>query len=235
MELGAFSVFLYMIKAREWLWELVEEVTGARLTVSYGRIGGVKADLTADFSERCREVIGKVEEVLEEVDDLLTHNRIFYDRMRGVGVISAESAVAYGITGPFLRSTGIDYDVRKAFPYFVYDRMDFDVPVGEQGDNMDRYLVRMEEMRQSLRIIEQCLEQMPEGPTNVDPEGRLISPRPDGGSGQVRQDSRPPEQRGSDPADPPGIGEALPRPGLRRRQDEPASGQGAGPIPTSRA
>ena len=176
MELGAFSVFLYMIKAREWLWELVEEVTGARLTVSYGRIGGVKADLTPDFAERCREVTAKVSEVLVEVDELLTHNRIFYDRMRGVGVISAESAVGYGITGPFLRSTGVDYDVRKAFPYFVYDRMDFDVPVGGQGDNMDRYLVRMEEMRQSLRIVEQCLEQMPEGPTNVDPDGKLIAP-----------------------------------------------------------
>lgn len=176
MELGAFSVFLYMIKAREWLWELVEEVTGARLTVSYGRIGGVKADLTSDFPERCQGVMKKVTGVLNEVNELLTRNRIFYDRMRGTGRISPEDAVAYGITGPFLRSTGLDLDVRKASPYFVYDRMDFEVPVGEHGDNMDRYLVRMEEMRQSMRIMEQCLEQMPEGPTNVDPDGKIIPP-----------------------------------------------------------
>lgn len=176
MELGAFSVFLYMIKAREWLWDLVEAVTGARLTISYGRIGGVKGDLPEDFEEKCRPTLQKVREVLKEVHELLTRNRIFYDRMRDTGVISAERAIGYGITGPFLRSTGVDYDVRKDFPYSVYDRMDFDIPVGERGDNYDRYLVRMEEMEQSIRICEQCLDQMPEGPTNVDPEGNVIEP-----------------------------------------------------------
>ena len=176
MELGAFSVFLYMIKAREWLYELVESVTGARLTISYGRIGGVKADLPHDFEKKCLDSLAKTREVLEEVHGLLSGNRIFYDRMRGVGTISAEDAIGYGITGPFLRSTGVDYDVRKAFPYLVYDRFDFDIPCGEHGDNYSRYLVRMEEMEQSIRILEQALDQIPEGPTNVDPEGKVIDP-----------------------------------------------------------
>ncbi len=176
MELGAFSVFLYMIKAREWLWELVENVTGARLTISYARVGGVKADLPADFVPASRDVLTRVGEVIDEVDALLTRNRIFYDRTKGIGVVSAEDAQRWGITGPFLRSTGVDYDVRKAFPYSIYDRFDFDVPIANNGDNYDRYLVRMEEMRQSLRILEQALDQMPEGPTNVDHEGEVIEP-----------------------------------------------------------
>ena len=176
MELGAFSVFLYMVKAREWLYELIESVTGARLTISYGRVGGVKADLPEGFEKECRAALKKTREVLKEVDELLTGNRIFYDRMRGVGVISARDAIAYGITGPFLRSTGEAYDVRKAFPYFVYDRFEFDVPVGEHGDNYSRYLLRMEEMQQAIRIIEQALDTLPEGPTNVDPEGQIIEP-----------------------------------------------------------
>ncbi|MDA2937100.1 NADH-quinone oxidoreductase subunit D [Acidobacteria bacterium AH-259-A15] len=176
MELGAFSVFLYTIKAREWLYELIESVTGARLTVSYGRIGGVKADLPEGFEERCQATLQKTREVLKEVDQLLTQNRIFYDRMCGVGIISADDAVDYGITGPFLRSTGIEYDVRKAFPYFLYERFAFDIPIGEHGDNYDRYLVRMEEMYQSIRIIEQALDTIPQGPTNVDAEGNVIDP-----------------------------------------------------------
>src|SRR5262245_28698477 len=170
MELGAFSVFLYMIKAREYLWELVEMVTGARLTVSYGRVGGVKGDLPEGFGERCRLAIAETRRVLEESDTLLTRNRIFVDRMSGTGRISAEDAVAYGITGPFLRGSGVDYDVRKDCPYAVYDRLDFDVPVGTRGDNFDRYLVRMEEMQQSMRIIEQALRDLPAGPVAVNPE-----------------------------------------------------------------
>ncbi len=176
MELGAFSVFLYMIKAREWLWELVENVTGARLTISYARIGGVKGDLPEDFVPTCREVLSKTRGVIREVDQLLTRNRIFYDRTRGIGCISAEQALNWGITGPFLRSSGVDYDVRKAFPYSIYDRFEFDIPIGERGDNYDRYLVRMEEMEQSIRIVEQALDQLPEGPTNVDHEGEVIEP-----------------------------------------------------------
>ena len=175
MELGAFTVFLYMIKAREYLWELIEKVTGARMTVSYCRVGGVKADLPADFSEPCRKAFAETRKVLAESNELLTRNRIFVDRMNGTGVISTEDAISYGITGPFLRSTGADYDVRKDCPYAVYDRLPFDVPVGSRGDNMDRYLVRMEEMEQSMLIVERALHDMPPGPVQVNPEtGRPI-------------------------------------------------------------
>ncbi len=164
MELGAFTVFLYMIKAREYLWELVEMVTGARLTVSYCRVGGVKSDLPDGFAEGCRKAFQETRRVLAESDVLLTRNRIFVDRMSGTGRISPEDAVSYGITGPFLRATGVAYDVRKDCPYAVYDRLQFDVPVGTQGDNLDRYMVRMEEMEQSMRIVEQALRDIPPGP-----------------------------------------------------------------------
>ena len=168
MEMGAMTAFLYMIKAREWLWDLVEEATGARLTVSYGRIGGVKADLPQGFEDRCRSVFPKIRGVLKEVHQLLTRNRIFYDRTQNTGIISPQNAVAYGVTGPILRSTGIEYDVRKKFPYWVYDRLKFEVPIGTIGDNYDRYLVRMEEMEQSLRIMEQAITCMPKGPVQID-------------------------------------------------------------------
>ncbi len=175
MELGAFTVFLYMIKAREYLWELIEMVTGARLTISYCRVGGVKADLPEGFEERTRGAIRQVREVLKECDKLLTRNRIFVDRMKGIGVLSRADALAYSVTGPFLRSTGVNYDVRKAQPYLVYDRLQFEVPLGQHGDNLDRYFCRMEEMEQSLRIVEQCLTQLPGGPIQVDDEGRPMA------------------------------------------------------------
>jgi len=175
MELGAFTVFLYMIKAREFLWDLVEMVTGARLTVSYCRVGGVKADLPENFSEACEKAFQEVRKVLVESDALLTRNRIFVDRMDGTGVISAEDAISYGITGPFLRGSGVEYDVRKDCPYAVYDKLPFDVPVGTRGDNMDRYLVRMEEMEQSMQIVEAALRDIPAGDILVNPEtGRPI-------------------------------------------------------------
>ncbi|MCP3915736.1 MAG: NADH-quinone oxidoreductase subunit D [bacterium] len=175
MELGAFTVFLYMIKAREYLWELVEKVTGARLTVSFCRVGGVKADLPEGFAGLCKEAFAETRKVLVESDGLLTRNRIFVDRMNGTGVISAADAIGYGITGPFLRGSGEAYDVRKDCPYAVYDRIDFDVPVGTRGDNMDRYLVRMEEMEQSMRIVEIALADMPPGALQLDPDtGREI-------------------------------------------------------------
>ncbi len=178
MELGAFTVFLYMIKAREWLWELIESVTGARLTISYGRVGGVKADLPEGFEAQTRAALREVRKVLLECHALLTRNRIFVDRMQGTGIIAKERAISYSITGPFLRGSGVALDVRKATPYFVYDRLSFDIPTGEHGDNYDRYLVRMEEMEQSMRIIEQALAQIPAGPLNVDLEGRVMPPMP---------------------------------------------------------
>jgi NADH-quinone oxidoreductase subunit D len=176
MELGAFTVFLYMIKAREYLWEVVEQVTGARLTISYGRVGGVKADLPPDFEPRVRQAFQETRTVLDEVHRLLTGNRIFMDRMKGVGIISREEAIGYAITGPLLRGCGVPFDVRRATPYWVYDRLDFEIPVGEVGDNYDRYLVRMAEMEQSMRIVEQALARMPGGPVNVDFEGRPFVP-----------------------------------------------------------
>ena len=174
MELGAMTVFLYMIKAREFLWELVESVTGARLTISYGRVGGVSGDLPADFKEKAIDTFKKVREVLVEVDKLLSRNRIFVDRMQGTGLISRENAIAYSFTGPVARSVGIDYDVRRDQPYMVYDQLQFDVPLGATGDNLDRYHVRMEEMQQSLRLAEQALHKMPKGPVRVDSEGRAV-------------------------------------------------------------
>src|SRR6202171_214777 len=174
MELGAFTVFLYMIKAREYLWELVEDVTGARLTISYGRVGGVKADLPEGFGIKVRKAFAEVRQVLTEVHTLITGNRIFMDRMVGVVALSAEETIAWGITGPLLRAAGVPFDLRRVQPYWAYDRVEFEVPLGKNGDNFDRYLVRMAEMEQSMRMAEQALERMPGGAINVDYEGREI-------------------------------------------------------------
>ncbi len=176
MELGAFTVFLYMIKAREYLWELVEDVTGARLTISYARVGGVKADLPDGFALKVLKAFKETRQVLEEVDKLLTGNRIFMDRMVGVGALSRAETIAYAITGPLLRAAGVSYDVRRAQPYWAYDRVEFEIPTGRNGDNYDRYLVRLAEMEQSMRIVEQALDALPGGPINVDWEGRAIDP-----------------------------------------------------------
>src|SRR5256712_11307290 len=176
MELGAFTVFLYMIKAREFLWELVEDVTGARLTISYGRVGGVKADLPDGFAEKTVKALKQTREVLDEVHRLLTGNRIFMDRMVGVGALSRDETIGYAITGPLLRAVGVPYDVRRAQPYYVYDRLELEIPTQKDGDNYARYLVRMAEMEQSMRIVEQALATIPGGPINVDFEGRPIDP-----------------------------------------------------------
>jgi NADH-quinone oxidoreductase subunit D len=175
LELGAMSAFLYGIESRDLIWDLVEEVTGARLTVTYARIGGLKQDLTDDFSERWAAIQPHLDETLGVLDRLMTKNRVFMDRMQGTGVISKADAIDFGFTGPCLRSTGADYDLRKDAPYFAYDRVDFDVPVGTTGDNYDRYLVRLMEAHQSIRIIRQCLKDMPEGPVSVD-DPRVVLP-----------------------------------------------------------
>lgn len=162
MECGAFTVFLYMMKAREFLWDVIEFTTGARMTTSYIRIGGVRADLHPDWRDSLATAVRETRRVLKDVSGLLDKNSIFLGRTRGVGVISKEDALSYGWTGPCLRSTGIPYDVRKASPYLVYDRLEFEVPVGEFGDNFDRYLVRMREMEQSLRLLEQVAVLIPD-------------------------------------------------------------------------
>ncbi|MBI5884444.1 MAG: NADH-quinone oxidoreductase subunit D [Elusimicrobia bacterium] len=173
MELGAFTVFLYLVKAREYLYQLVDDLAGARVTTSYARVGGVKADLPPGFEAKCRAAFAIVRESIRDSDKLLTKNRIFMDRVEGTGVISPEDAVAYGITGPFLRSTGVPYDVRRAHPYLVYDRLDFEIPVGSKGDNFDRYLLRLAETEQSMRIVEQCFKLMPEGRHSLGPKDML--------------------------------------------------------------
>jgi NADH-quinone oxidoreductase subunit D len=176
MELGAFTPFLWLLKVRDWVWDILERETGARLTHSFGRIGGMAAPPTATFKDDVRRVIPEVHKVVKETEIMLLRNRIFLDRMQGVGVLTKEQALSYGVTGPMARSTGIPYDVRKDHPYLVYDRFDFDVPVGEDGDNWDRFMVRLEEIRQSVRIIEQAIEQMPDdGPINVD-DPRIVFP-----------------------------------------------------------
>ncbi|HHT9134256.1 MAG TPA: NADH-quinone oxidoreductase subunit D [Candidatus Avalokitesvara rifleensis] len=168
MELGALTAFLYMIKAREELWKLIEDAAGGRgVTPSYVRIGGVKDDLPDDFHGKTMNAIKITRDVLKEIHGLLTKNRIFVDRVKGVGAITPDEAISYGFTGPCLRSTGVPYDVRKAQPYMVYEQMNFDVPVGTNGDNYDRYLCRMEEMQQSMSIIEQALAKIPSGPIKV--------------------------------------------------------------------
>jgi NADH-quinone oxidoreductase subunit D len=177
MELGAFTVFLYMLKAREWFYELLEEVSGARLTHSYMRIGGVSDDLTEDFVPRLTDILTRTRVVLEDVSKLLDRNRIFRDRMDGIAIISREDAIAWGLTGPVGRSTGLAYDVRKDHPYLVYDRFDFDVPIGSVGDNFDRYACRVEEIKQSMRILEQAMEQLPGGPVVVNDPRITLPPK----------------------------------------------------------
>jgi NADH-quinone oxidoreductase subunit C/D len=175
MELGAFTIFFYLIKAREEIWRLVELICGARLTTTYTRVGGVMADLPADFATQLQRVLQTLDESIRDGERMLRKNRIFYDRMRGTGIIGPEDAIALSFTGPVLRSTGVPYDVRKANPYLVYDRLEFEVPVGEQGDNYDRYLVRMEEIRQSIRMVQQCMAQIPAGPVQLD-DARMTMP-----------------------------------------------------------
>lgn len=167
LELGALTAFIYFVEAREIVWDLLEKVCGARLTSNYVRIGGLMCDLPPDFDNDLQAAYTKLDALYADVDKLLTKNRIFLDRMRDTGIISTEDAISFGFTGPCLRACGVDYDVRKAHPYLAYDRIDFDIPLGTTGDNFDRYLIRMEEILQSLKIIKQAMKDMPDGPINV--------------------------------------------------------------------
>ena len=176
-EVGATSAGFYLIEAREFLYDLVEALTGARLTVTYCRLGGVMKDLPTDIGDRIRTAFQNLRGVLSDCDKLLSRSRIFVDRTRGVGAIGARDAISWGLTGPLLRATGVSYDVRKAEPYLVYDRFDFDVPTGTQGDNYDRFLVRFAEMHQSMRIIEQALAQIPDGPIMANDPRYVLPPK----------------------------------------------------------
>lgn len=175
LEVGAFTPFLWAMQAREEFYFLIESITGARVTTSYTRIGGLRWDLPEDWVKRYEHCERRLLQLLDDIETLLTRNRIFIDRNADVGVMKADDAIAWGFTGPCLRAAGVDYDVRKAQPYLVYDRLDFDIPIGHNGDNYDRYLVRLEEIRQSVRIIRQVIRDIPEGPINVD-DWRIVLP-----------------------------------------------------------
>ncbi|HRT10225.1 MAG TPA: NADH dehydrogenase (quinone) subunit D [Candidatus Paceibacterota bacterium] len=167
MDVGAMTVFLHTYTEREKIHNLCESLSGARFTTSYTRIGGVSRDMPPGWMEQCRQFCREVVRNFDETETLLTRNKIFMDRTQGIGVISRQDAIDYGLSGPNLRGSGIAHDLRKAQPYLVYDQLQFDVPVGSVGDCYDRYLVRIEEMRQSVRIINQCLDKMPGGPVCI--------------------------------------------------------------------
>lgn len=168
LDIGAMTVFFWTFREREILLDMFEKLCGARLTLNYYRIGGVDSDFTPDLVSRLKAFLATFPEKVSEYDQLLMSNRIWIGRTKNVAVISAEDAINFGLTGPTLRGSGIAYDIRKYEPYGVYDKVDWEVPVGKNGDTYDRYWIRMEEMRQSARIIKQCLDQMPEGPIIAD-------------------------------------------------------------------
>ncbi len=174
MDVGAMSAFLYTFTEREKIYDLSEQLTGARFTTSFTRIGGQTRDLNEAFVSGLKKFLGEVVPVIDELEALLSKNRIFIDRTQGLGVISKEDAISYGLSGPNLRGSGVDHDLRKVHPYLGYEQYEFDIPIGTKGDCYDRYLVRMEEMRQSVRILQQVLATLPEGPINVgDPKNVL--------------------------------------------------------------
>lgn len=178
MDVGAMTVFLHTFTEREKIYNLAESLTGARFTTSYTRVGGVSRDLPDGWVGQLSKFLDEVSTAIEEVDKLLTKNKIFIDRSRDVGVISRSMAVDYGLSGPNLRGSGIEYDLRKNKPYLIYNDLDFDIPVGSVGDCYDRYLVRMEEMRQSVRLIKQCIQSLPDGPVNIQ-DGKITLPPKD--------------------------------------------------------
>lgn len=177
LDLGAATVFFYTFQMRELLYNLFEELTGTRLTTSYTRIGGVARDLPAGWTDKVLAFLVECEKTLDDVEGLLNKNRIWLDRNVDVGIISAEQAIGYGLTGPILRASGVDYDLRKAAPYLDYELFDFETAVGERGDCYDRYLVRLEEMRQSIKIVRQAIAELPDGPVNSDNRDYVLPPK----------------------------------------------------------
>jgi NADH-quinone oxidoreductase subunit D len=182
MDMGAVTVFLLTFTEREKIYNLAEALCGARFTTSYTRIGGLMRDIPPTWLDQCRKFCDEFIPALNEVEVLLTRNRIWVDRVRGLAVISNSDAIDYGLSGPNLRGSGVEWDLRKKQPYLCYPDLEFDIPVGAVGDCYDRYLVRMEEMRQSVRILRQCIEKIPGGaenktkePVNVS-DGKVVLP-----------------------------------------------------------
>jgi len=176
MDTGALTTFMYTFTQREKLYTLFEELTGARFTTSYTRIGGLLRDMPEGWLGRVNGFCNQLVPVVDELDKLLTRNRIFVDRTRDIGTISKEDALAWGLTGANLRASGVDYDVRKAHPYSGYENYEFDVPIGSVGDSYDRYLVRMEELRQSIGIVRQAIKNMPDGPWFAEEAKKIFAP-----------------------------------------------------------
>jgi len=178
MELGAMTAFLYLMTLRDYIYEHLADLTGARVTYSYGRIGGLARDLPPGWLKRLDEVLDEYETYIGRIHGLVDRNRIFIDRMRNVGVLTSAQAIQYGCTGPILRSTGVARDIRKDTPYLAYADLDFEVPTGILGDNYDRYVVRMREMDESVHMIRQCVDLLPDGPINVDDPRCVLPDKP---------------------------------------------------------
>jgi NADH-quinone oxidoreductase subunit C/D len=177
VDLGAITNFWYAFRPREEIYDLIESCCGGRLTVSYVRIGGVSKDLPEGFVGKARRVLASIRKYVDEIEKMNRHSRLFQARTLGVNAISAQDALDWGFTGPVLRATGVPYDIRKWFPNYDYDQFEFDVPIGENGDIYDRYLVRMEEIRQSIRIIEQAMNNLPEGRFQIDDRRISLPPK----------------------------------------------------------
>ena len=186
LDAGAMTPVMFSFRGRERIQSVFEAISGARMMHNYFRVGGIKEDLPDNFQELISNLLPELRADVEESDKLLTYNEVFIARSKGIGAIDAETAIDYGLTGPCLRACGVPYDVRKAEPYSVYDRFDFDIPVGIDGDCWERYYVRVQEMYESLRIIEQALDQMPSGP--VATLGRRLI-RPPKGDVYVRSEN----------------------------------------------
>ena len=185
MDVGAMTVFLFTFTEREKIYNLIEALTGARFTTTYTRIGGLSRDLPPGWVDACRKFLDEVVVNIDETEKLLSRNKIFVDRTKDIGLIPRDVAIDYGLTGPNLRGSGVDFDMRKAHPYLVYDQLQFDVPIGSVGDCYDRYLVRIEEMRQSVGLLKQCLDKIPGGANNESKEpinvanGKVVLPAKD--------------------------------------------------------
>ncbi len=177
VDMGALTTFWFCFRERENVYELFESLCGNRMLTSITRIGGVFGDLDDDWKRRCKEVIKSLRATIAEVDKLLSNNKIWLNRMKDTGYVSQDMAIDYGFMGPCLRAAGIEHDLRKSEPYYDYDRFDFDIPTAKESDNYARYFVRMEEMRQSLRIVEQALSKIPDGPTQVTDPKIVLPPK----------------------------------------------------------
>lgn len=174
MDVGAVTVLLWTFREREKILDILEILTGARFTVSYARVGGLAQDMTEECAKRVEEFIDQFPQQLEEVEGLLCHNRIFIDRMERVGYLSREDAIALGVTGPILRASGVAHDLRKDSPYLIYDQLEFDVPSFPDGDSLSRFYVRLVELKESARIVRQCLHKIPSGPIRTDDSKKMI-------------------------------------------------------------